>query len=109
MKGWALLAVIWAAIAVLWYFSVGVPKADGQAALAPEASPFLTACAIARASAATEHLSIYRCRKVAEVVDGNEATVTVQVWVSGYGKFNVATTLLRSEWGMTSLKIAPSG
>lgn len=107
LKATFVMWLVWIALVLLWVLSSGTPQADGQAPV-PEASPFLTACAVAQGIAATEELTATRCRRVSEAVDGNKALVTVRVWILDRGKFDVTTSLLRSEWGMTGLRIAPS-
>lgn len=104
MKGLVAVAVIWAALAVLWAATVGVPSAGGQEAL-PEQSPLTTACAAMTNLAGAEHLSVTRCRRVAEIVEGNTALVTVKVWVAGQGTFTGSFVFYRSVWTQTAVRI----
>lgn len=107
MKGLVAVPLIWVAIFVIWFFTTARP-ATGQEVL-PQSSPFLTACTFAQQLGQIEQVSVSNCRKVAEVVEGNTALVTVKVKVAGQGWFIVSTALQRSEWSHSAFSVQPVG
>lgn len=75
--------------------------------LAPEASPFLTACNTSYLLAVMAGLEIQYCRRASEVVQGNLAIVTVKVKIAGQGLYFITVALQRTEWVQQNLAINP--
>jgi len=106
MKALALIPVIWLAIGLLWFFTVGQEVANGQEAL-PEQSSVLTVCQTARSIAQMSGVNLEKCRVVSVVEEGNTALVTVKVKITGQGWFLVSEGLMKSAWTQTALNIRP--
>lgn len=108
MKALVIIPCIWAAAALLWFFTVGAELANSQAQL-PEQSALMTACHTATQLGQVGGVNVSRCRKVAVVEEGNFALVTVKVWVDGQGKFLVSVALQKSVWTQSAINVAPTG
>lgn len=74
----------------------------------PEQSAFVTACQSARAMAQVANLNMASCRRVAEVVEGNTALVTIKVRISGQGVFFITASYMQSIWGQQSIFVRPA-
>jgi len=102
MKAIIFITAIIAAIGV-WF----IPPATSQEVL-PEQSPLITACNYATAAAGAEKLTVTRCRLVALQGEGQNAFVTIQIWIEGYGKFIAQISLFQSIWDVQSFRVEKS-
>lgn len=110
MKALAIIPAIWAAVALLWFFTIGAEIADSQPVL-PEDSPVATACAHAGALAESQKVGMLKCRLVGISYQPesrpNHQIVTVRVKIAGQGWFQVAVFLHRSVWNVQTATITP--
>ena len=106
MKALAVVPLIWAAVALVWFFPVGAEVADSQGAL-PKESLLDTACTTAYQVAVLGGVNPTACRLVALDDQGQNATVTVKVKIAGQGWFTVALAYQRSVWSQSGIYIKP--
>ncbi len=106
MKALAIIPVIWVAVALLWFFTVGAEVAGSQQAV-PTESLLTTACTTARQLAILGGVNVEKCRLVSAMDEGQTALITVKVKVTGQGWFSVAAAYQRSVWNQSALQVTP--
>ena len=106
MKALAIIPAIWAAVALLWIFTVGAEVADGQQVV-PKESLVSTACTTVYQIAALGGVNPEKCRVVSQVDDGQDALITVKVKITGQGWFAVALAYQRTVWAQSAISITP--
>lgn len=108
MKALVIIPCIWAAAALLWFFTVGAEIADSQGVL-PKTSLVDTACTTAYQLAIIAGVNAEKCRLVSQMDEGQTALITVKVKITGQGWYAVALAYQQSVWTQSAINVTPVG
>lgn len=101
-----IVPAIWAAVMLLWFFTIGAEIADSQP-VEPKVSLLDTACTTAAQIATLGGVNVEKCRLVAQDDAGQTAYITVKVKVTGQGWFSIALAYQRTVWAQSGIQITP--